>query len=131
MEKQNVSYSPSTGGFYLESIHGDAVPDDAVAITPELHTALIEGQSEGKIITPPDAEHGLPYLADPPPPTDAELTAQRIAAIDTRLAEIDTASVRPLRAIVDGSATEADAERLAAVESEAAALRAERASLTG
>lgn len=62
-------------------------------------------------------------------PTAAEIAAQRIAEIDARLAAIDLASVRALRATVAGTATEADRDQLAVWEAEAAALRSERAGL--
>lgn len=59
-------YSKSTGGFYDTAVHGDNIPDDAVAITHEQHQALIDGQSAGKVIAA-DA-NGFPILQDPPPP---------------------------------------------------------------
>lgn len=62
-----------------------------------------------------------------PPLTDA---ARAIARIDARLAEIDAASLRPLRAIQAETATEADRVRLAALEADAAKLRADRDALT-
>lgn len=65
-----------------------------------------------------------------PAVTAAEIAAQRIAEIDARLTAIDIASVRALRASVAGTATEADVAQLATLETEAAALRAERAGLT-
>lgn len=65
----------------------------------------------------------------PPPPTKKELTAQRLAVIDTRLASLDVMSVRPLRAVADGSAAKADTERLASIEKEAKELRVERKAL--
>ena len=43
--------------------------------------------------------------------------------------EIDAASVRPLRAIANGDATQDDREKLAALDAEAASLRAELAGL--
>ena len=52
-----------------------------------------------------------------------------VAEIKQRLAEINTESIRPLRATVDGSASEFDTLKLAALEQEATALRAELASL--
>jgi hypothetical protein len=77
-----MKYSQSTNGFYDEAIHGDAIPEDAVEITVEEHAALIEGQSQGKLITAD--ENGKPVLQDRPAPTKAELLAtaeaQRAAA---------------------------------------------------
>jgi len=59
----------------------------------------------------------------------AAVAAARRAEILVRLAEIDEASVRPLRAQAAGTATAEDADRLAALEAQAAALREELASL--
>jgi hypothetical protein len=64
-----------------------------------------------------------------PPPTEAELAATRKAEITVRLAEIDTASIRPLRAIADGTATDFDMQKLANLEAEAATLRDELAGM--
>ena len=66
-------YSPQTGGFYDAAFHGDSIPDDAVEITAELHSELMEGQSQGQIITPD--KNGFPVLTDPLPPTAEELAA--------------------------------------------------------
>ena len=54
---------------------------------------------------------------------------RRVQEIKQRLAEIDTESIRPLRATVDGSATEFDTQKLATLKTEAQALRTELASL--
>ena len=78
-------YSATTKGFYVDEIHTD-IPSDAVAITEELHTALVEGQCEGRIIMPPDAEHAAPYLADLQPPTLDEAKAVKIRQIDAQTA---------------------------------------------
>ena len=54
---------------------------------------------------------------------------RRVQEIKQRLAEIDTESIRPLRATVDGSASEFDTQKLATLETEAQALRTEMKSL--
>ena len=59
-----------------------------------------------------------------------EKTQQRITEIRSLLAANDLASVRPLRAKVAGTATEADDARLAELEAEAQALRTELATLS-
>jgi len=61
-------YAKSTGGFYINSIHGDTIPSDAVEITDELYSTLLTGQAEGKQIFT-DTE-GHPFLVVPPGPTD-------------------------------------------------------------
>lgn len=66
--------SKTTRGFYDAAIHGDNMPDDVVEITAEEHAALLEGQSQGKLID--FDEDGRPFLADPPPPTAEQLQAQ-------------------------------------------------------
>lgn len=70
-------YSKTTGGFYTREIHGDNIPADAVEITVEEHQALLECQSQGKLIVAD--ESGRPILQDPPPPT-AEQIMQRLEA---------------------------------------------------
>jgi hypothetical protein len=64
-------YSKQTGGFYDTAIHGDNIPNDVVEITAEEHQALIDGQSQGKLIQA-DA-NGRPVLVDPPKTTAAEV----------------------------------------------------------
>ena len=54
---------------------------------------------------------------------------KRVAEIKQRLLEIDTESIRPLRATVVGSASEYDTQKLATLEQEAMALRTEMKSL--
>lgn len=49
----------------------------------------------------------------------------RAKAISTRLDEIDTASIRPARAVASGYGTTADEQRVTTLETEARALRAE------
>lgn len=75
-------YSKQTSGFYSHGIHGDNIPEDAVEITTEQHAALLEGQSQGQIISADD--NGYPILIDPPPLTAEQIqeavTAARAAA---------------------------------------------------
>lgn len=67
-------YSKSTGGFYDDEINGDDIPEDTVEITDETWMALLNGQAEGKIISPDD--NGYPVLTALPPPTQRERIAQ-------------------------------------------------------
>ena len=57
-------YSQSTGGFYDSAIHS-RLPEDAVEISPEQHTALLAGQSAGQVIMP--GKDGKPVLASKAP----------------------------------------------------------------
>ena len=61
----NMFFSASNGGFYSREIHGDSIPTDAVEISPELYSELLEGQSQGKIISAD--KNGFPAHADPEP----------------------------------------------------------------
>lgn len=84
-------YSSQTGGFYSREIHGDNIPADAVEITADDHAALIEGQSQGKLIQA-DAK-GRPVLADPPAPTDEELASAARSKRDALLSACDWTQV--------------------------------------
>lgn len=57
-------YSPSTRGFYVTEIHGDAIPSDAIEITAEYHQELMQGQCEGKQIQ--NDANGYPVLGPVP-----------------------------------------------------------------
>lgn len=76
-------YAKSTNGFYDEAIHGDNIPADAVEITAEEHAALLEGQSQGKLIQADS--NGRPVLVDPPPPTTEQITAQYTVGVQQHL----------------------------------------------
>jgi hypothetical protein len=71
-------YSKETGGFYVDAIHGNNIPPDAVAISEEQHTALIEGQVLGKIIV--GDENGYPVLQDVVL-TEAQVVTAYMAAV--------------------------------------------------
>ena len=79
-------YSKSTGGFYDTAIHGDNIPADAVEITQQQHAALLQGQSEGKLIAAD--ENGYPILQDPPQPTADQMAATARAERDRLIESI-------------------------------------------
>lgn len=80
-----LKFSASTNGFYDDTIHtAEQIPADAVDITAERHIELLNGQSDGKVITS-NAE-GYPILVTPPPPappTTEELIAAELVWVDT------------------------------------------------
>lgn len=111
----SIYYAKSTGGFYVREIHGDAIPADAIEITDAEHAALLEGQSQGKIIAA-DA-NGYPILVDPPLPDPVPPTIlEQITAIES------TITNRRLR---EATLTEEGKAWLAAKDAEIAALRAQ------
>ena len=80
-------YSATTGGFYDTAIHGNNIPDDAVEITTTEHSALLEGQSQGKLIQAD--ENGYPILADQLLPTPEQILVQQLAEAQAYLASTD------------------------------------------
>ena len=84
-------YSKSTGGFYSREIHGENMPADVVEITSEQHSALIEGQSNSKVIT--SDGNGFPILIDPII-TSEQLQQQTNAQARTYLASTDWYVIR-------------------------------------
>ena len=110
----NIYYAKSTHGFYDTAIHGDAIPSDAVEITADEHSALLGGQSQGKLIQA-DA-NGRPVLADPPPPTAEQVILSQIAAIEATITQ---------RRLREATLTEEGKAWLAAKDAEIAALRAQ------
>lgn len=84
--------SKTTRGFYDAAIHGDTMPEDVVEITTEEHAALLEGQSNGKLID--FDKDGYPFLADPAPPTDEQLQQQANTEARAYLAETDWYVIR-------------------------------------
>lgn len=69
-----MRYSPSQNGFYPEDTHYPNLPDDIIEIPNDLYAQLLDGQSNGKIITPNGGD--APYLSDPAPPTPEQIIAQ-------------------------------------------------------
>lgn len=65
------------------------------------------------------------------PLSQDELNQQRADEIKYQLAELDNQAIRPLRAILAGTSTDEDTDKLREIEAQAAALRAELAELEG
>jgi hypothetical protein len=103
-------YSPSTRGFYSTELHGNNIPADVVEITDAEHAALLEGQSQGKMIVP--GADGKPIPQDPPKPALADYKSQAQNAIDQAagLARARYITVAPgQEATYQAKAAEADA----------------------
>lgn len=62
-------------------------------------------------------------------PSQEELNQMRVSEIDARLKAIDLESLRPFRAISEGTATDFDHSKLKSLGEESISLRAERAQL--
>lgn len=91
-------YSASTGGFYSKEVNGDAIPDDSVEITDEIWVALLDGQSQGKLIT--SDKKGRPILQDYPAPTSKQLI--EMAEVEkAKLIAIATVAINPLQDAAD------------------------------
>ena len=83
-------YSRNEMGFFETSIHGAAIPHDAVEITPAQHAALLAAQSAGKRIVA-DA-NGYPVAQDPPPPPAPTAEQIRGALTDAVYAHMNAAA---------------------------------------
>jgi hypothetical protein len=84
-------FAKTTGGFYDSELHGENIPDGAVEITAEEHTALLSGQAQGKPIKA-DA-HGRPFNEEPPPRTLPKAKADKLTALATKRYEVETGGV--------------------------------------
>ncbi|MDG9854125.1 DUF4376 domain-containing protein [Pseudomonas nitroreducens] len=100
-------YAASTGGFYVESVHGSSMPGDAVEISMEYYRELKDGEEAGLLIRPD--ERGYPVLVEPPAqPVDvpALIAARRYlaetAGITINGMPLDTG--RDSQALVTGAA---------------------------
>lgn len=89
-------YAASTNGFYSVDINGDGIPADAVEISVDEWTQLLDGQSAGQIITHDD--NGNPILIDMPAPTHEQYVEmaeqQKQALIDTAMASISVIQLK-------------------------------------
>lgn len=73
-------FSKSTNGFYDESIHHGSIPPDAIFITEEEYTTLINGQSSGGVISADNT--GNPIITGPSRRNIADVIEKKIASIE-------------------------------------------------
>lgn len=97
-----IYYSKSNQAFFDDQIHS-RLPEDAVAISPEQHAALLAGQSQGQVIMPNKA--GQPVLADLAPShlhqwNGKEWTLDK-AAVSQLLAEAIDNGTKEINDLVD------------------------------
>lgn len=67
---KKMMFSSTTGGFYTEAVHGDLIPTDAIEISFEKYSELMDGVSKGKAISV-DSD-GYPVVSEYP-----EMTASK------------------------------------------------------
>lgn len=79
-------YSQSTRGFYIKSVHGDAIPSDAVPISQELFDQVVTHRPASSVIILGD--NGLPTLRAMVMPTADQQLQEAYAA---KVIEIDRA----------------------------------------
>jgi hypothetical protein len=79
-------YSPSKNGFYDPDPIGQ-LPDDVVRISLDEHFRLLEGQSQGQVISA--GAHGKPMLSPRPDLTFEQLSTVERFWRDRRLSETD------------------------------------------
>ncbi|HGL6839090.1 tail fiber assembly protein [Citrobacter koseri] len=96
-------FSPSTGGFYDDVMKADyeaagSWPDDVTPVSDRWYQYLIQGQSDGKIITV--NEYGQPVLSDPAPPSTEQLI-QEAETRKTTLMQAASDAIAPLQDAVD------------------------------
>lgn len=86
-------YSPSENAFYDTSINS-VIPSDSIEISEREWVALLEGQTQGKLIS---CDANLkPCLIEPPPLTAEELLGRMEAKKNKLRAEADIA-IQPLQ----------------------------------
>lgn len=105
-------WSLTLGGFCHESVLGENMPADAVAVSDAEFFALLDGQAEGKRIA--TGAGGQPILIDPPPPappTLEQVEAARLRAYADPLTGSDRFFAEAQREAVLGNAEAAEAAR--------------------
>lgn len=119
-----MKFSKSTGGFYTASIHGAAIPPDAVEITPAQHAALLAAQAAGKRIVA-DAS-GYPIAQDPPPPPAPSAAQIRAGLTDAVYAHMNAAAQARGYDDIKAAVTYAEEPAVPIFQAEGRALRAWR-----
>ncbi|THD43922.1 tail fiber assembly protein [Enterobacteriaceae bacterium ML5] len=111
-------YSAKNNGFYAYALKNsyeqskNGWPVDAIALSDNEYSALLEGQRKGKVITA--GSSGKPVLSDPPAPTPDQLLEDAKAKRDSLMA-LATVAISPLQDAVDiDEATDAEIAMLKA-----------------
>jgi hypothetical protein len=97
------------------------IPADAVEITRELHAALLDGQSAGRVIA--SGADGYPVLVDPPPPSPEVMSAIERAWRDLQLAATDGVVSRHRDEVEVGASTTLTPEKYSQLQQYRQALR--------
>jgi hypothetical protein len=114
--------SKTSGGFYDDFIHSVAqIPEDAVEITRERHTELLEGQSLGKRIS--SGEDGYPILVDPPAQSPESLATIERGWRDGQLVVSDGMVARHRDELEDGRVTTLSVEQYSELQAYRRSLR--------
>jgi hypothetical protein len=92
-----ILYSASTGLFYDTDL-GAETPSDVVEVSREDHQKLLDGQTDGKVIS--SSADGQPVLIERPPLTVEELTAMAFGSRDNMLS-FSAIRIAPLQDAVD------------------------------
>ena len=74
-------YSAKNSGFYNDEIHSENIPSDAVEISENTHSQLLNEQSRGKLIVPNST--GQPIAVEPPSLSVDELKTSAKKIIDS------------------------------------------------
>lgn len=75
-----MKYSPSKKGFYLEAVHGAAMPTDCIALSDTQYAELILGIEAGRVVHVNDA--GEIVLTDAPPAQPKENVLMQISVLE-------------------------------------------------
>lgn len=121
MQYKNEKYN-AFGGIDCEVLHPVFGWIETTLSLDDLETAELFNEVKN---------NGSPLAYVAPVLTQQEINAQRIAEIKTRLSQIDSESIRPLRAIAAGTASQFDTDKLTALETERGELVAELVALNG
>lgn len=116
-------FSKSTGGFYIDEIHGQSIPADATSEQNWTlsHGELLAGQRAGKIIV--GDNNGNPVLVDPAPPTPEQVAATYAAAVQSHM---DAAAIAAGYDDIKTAVTYADEPAVVRFQQQGAAFRAWR-----
>jgi hypothetical protein len=85
-------YSPSTKGFYLETVHGSLIPPDAISILDDVYRRFFDALSQGMV--PTIKENGTLSVSKPrssPKPPKPLTTEEKLARSGLTVEELKKA----------------------------------------